>query len=216
VFYALFAIGGASAASAASIAAQGQAAAATDGTVALGKTSYVDAAGVTHGFWGTFVIPAGTVTGTGQIGSDPVDLQKPWVNFAETLSTDRYALCLQNSNPTSYSAGTPGSAPGTVTGLYVDVRCDDGAGYQFYRLTFVGDGTDLGGSSYWQFGADTQTSMASVTFGYNHLERGQWNVCGYDGTSFRCFPHNTNDPGDWVMTFLNLRYLEATEHDRPL
>jgi hypothetical protein len=109
----------------------------------------------------TFVIPSGTSTGASLVPG--VDFSKPWAAFAVGYA-DGFGQVVANgcstvSNPTSWSAGQPVTNPQSgadrpikpLSGIYFDVRCDDGSGYDFYRVQ-VDDHADANGP--WGLGDD--------------------------------------------------------------
>jgi hypothetical protein len=88
------------------------------------------------------VVPQGSVT-AGPMGG--VDLGRPWVATTVSLQHDAeynnagLVVCSTVANPSSWSAGAldhRDHATGAWHGAFVDVRCDDGAGYDFYRVAW--------------------------------------------------------------------------------
>lgn len=129
-----------------------QVATATAGTYAQGGTGYVDFPdGSTRWFTAMLVVPEGVVTGTPAV--EDADLREPWAIVSER-AWDRddpggglsggSEVCHRLVNPASFHPGHsgpratwPASGPKpTWEGMYFDVTCDDGAGYDFYRVHF--------------------------------------------------------------------------------
>jgi hypothetical protein len=82
----------------------------------------------------TLVVPAGPVVSSGP--TDSVDLAKPWAVLTETSVESGARVCGRVENPTTFNPGGLRQAGDGEAwhGTSVDVRCDDGAGYQFYRV----------------------------------------------------------------------------------
>lgn len=80
----------------------------------------------------SLVVPKGATTGTAPTGL--VDLARPWAVVTETsLSTGR-DVCSSVANPEDWNEGSLAADSITWVGAWVDVRCDDGNGYLFYRV----------------------------------------------------------------------------------
>lgn len=88
----------------------------------------------------TLAIPRGGVHSTEPISS--VDMGRPWALFTETVvsdparnnSTSGSVVCNQVTNPGRYDAGSLNARGNAWDGTTVDVRCEDGSGYAFYRV----------------------------------------------------------------------------------
>lgn len=149
----------------------------------------------------TLAVPQGATTATPATGS--VDLARPWVVVTETISTDPASghtrngreVCSSVSNPDGWSAGS--LAPDGVTWVdaSVDVGCDDGNGYLFYRLhwepgpfwlvTNQVTTTVMGGQvTTWS----TDTVQGTVELHPRANQQAVVSVCGYrEATGFDCF-----------------------------
>lgn len=80
----------------------------------------------------TFTAPQGTVTGTD--GMDGLDLRQPFAAVTQTNRTTWTQVCSQASNPATWTAGAVPAGDDGWTGTSVDVTCDDGSGFAFYRI----------------------------------------------------------------------------------
>lgn len=102
----------------------------------IGNLTYPD--GSTRLLSVVLAIPQGKVTASPAVRG--VDLGRPWATVSETIVSDPAAghagdgtqVCSTASNPQRFE---PGALTGdSWVGTSVDVTCDDGAGYQFYRI----------------------------------------------------------------------------------
>jgi hypothetical protein len=124
---------------------------AADGGTAV-TSSGLAAFGWADKFTVTFVVPSGPTTGRTTIPG--VDLGKPWASLyvlgsGSDLSGIGGTMGCSTvvANPSGYSAGHP-ALPARqgeivpVSGIYFDASCDDGGGYDFYRVRWDDTSTD--------------------------------------------------------------------------
>ncbi len=128
-----------------------QVATATEGMYAQGSSGYVEFPdGTTRWFSAMLVVPDGTVVGSPAV--EDADLREPWAILSQQAWGEGEGgglsggpeVCHRFVNPTSFSTGHPGrtatwpaGGPRPIwTGTSFDVTCDDGAGYEFYRVHF--------------------------------------------------------------------------------
>jgi hypothetical protein len=78
-------------------------------------------------FEADFALPEGVVTGTGPTASGDPDLRKP---FAALVEVDNGIQCWTLSNLENYDV----SQRDGLIKVRFDARCDDGRGYDFYRV----------------------------------------------------------------------------------
>jgi hypothetical protein len=150
--------------------------------------------------------PSGTITGTGPVGGSGVDLRRP---VAKLSIWDGHRGCTEWGNPLRFDPGRPGAKPGSVTGTSFDMACDDGAGFDFYRVKFLEDRLNpylkVLGAMPWSkpgaFGQFLITFMgAEVAYGSAYLE-----VCGYSGGIATC----ASSPREWGSeNWANPQYYE--------
>jgi hypothetical protein len=106
-----------------------------------------DADAFNYNYAVNFVIPGDVLSGDGPTRPGEADLRKPWVSFTEErfrwpeggCNTQGYLrdveeLCAPWLNTDDYSF-TADPATGEAR-LSVDVKCDDGRGFDFYRVTW--------------------------------------------------------------------------------
>jgi hypothetical protein len=149
------------------------------GVVAYGVV-YDDRGAYPRAFQVQLVVPQGPTIASGLLSG--VDLSRAWV-VVSSDSADGNGKCSNIANPSQFSAGR--DKGGHWAGLYVDVRCDDGAGYSFYRFTWASDWqlttdplitTKTGGQPI-RFWADT---VSGVTQAKPDVEQmGAVTACGY-------------------------------------
>lgn len=98
-----------------------------------------DSRGGSSSFYALLMLPGGNVEGSGPQRPNDPDLREPWVALVKT-ATDAAGRgrteCIGFSNPAS--ASYEGAAIGRVPSMFADVKCDDGLGYEFYRLHWRG------------------------------------------------------------------------------
>jgi hypothetical protein len=90
----------------------------------------------------TLAVPQGPVAGTAPTAS--VDLRRPWAAVSEWVITDPASghrrngtqPCRGVANPNRWDPGALSDDGRTWVGTSVDVTCDDGAGFVFYRMTW--------------------------------------------------------------------------------
>ena len=154
------------------------AAAASDGAGAAITSSGLAATGWAGPFTVTFVKPSGSTVGATTIQG--VNLGKPWGSLFE-MSTDspiagigHQVLCdTVVTNPATFSpgyqaanyAGEAGQSPvNPVSGIYFDASCDDGSGYDFYRVRWD-DVTDSSGQPWHLFEDNTPAELGAFYWG---------------------------------------------------
>lgn len=136
------------------------------------------------------VVPQGLTVSSGRLAG--VDLSRAWT-VVSSDSADGYGRCSSIANPSQYSAGQ--EKGDHWAGVYVDVRCDDGAGYSFYRFTWASDWqlstdplitTKTGGQPI-RFWADTVTGVTQAKPDVEQM--GAVTACGYrsGGRPPECF-----------------------------
>jgi hypothetical protein len=138
-----------------------------------------------------FVVPQGPTVSTDGVLPSGVDLSRPWVAVSAG-SSDGSGHCSTFANPSSYSAGS--RKGDRWTGLFVDVVCDDGADYGFYRVSWTSENwlisnpmiTATTGSQPVPFGTDVAHGVISS---WPEAEQmGGMTVCGFrHGRAPRCF-----------------------------
>jgi hypothetical protein len=171
----------------------------------------------TQGYGGisaTFVAPSGTCTGGSVVTG--VDFCKPWASVVEGYANGGVVgsqNCATLVNPTSWDEGwsvTPAAnwsssdAPTQPrSGIYVDAACNDGSGYDFYRVV-INDWSDANGPwglfddlvwgtpvgegaanpIYWGAGAGTVADKGTVSFTSDNgaIEVASSSVYGHDAS----------------------------------
>ena len=58
-----------------------------------------------------------------------------------TVETTGWRACNVTLNPTGYGDTTPGAGTGALDDVWFQVPCDDGFGYDYYRVHFYQDPT---------------------------------------------------------------------------
>lgn len=138
-----------------------------------------------------FVVPQGPTVSTGGVLPAGVDLSRAWVAVSAGAS-DGYGHCSTLANPSRYSAGA--QKGDRWTGLHVDVTCDDGAGYEFYRFTWTSENwlvsnpmvTATTGSQPVPFSTDAANGV--ITSWPETEQWGGMTVCGFrHGRAATCF-----------------------------
>jgi hypothetical protein len=220
----------------------GMASAATAGAAHEITSQGLVAAGNAGDFTVTLVVPSGPTTGASTVPG--VDFGKPWASFFE-LGTQApldgighsVACPTQVINPTSFSAGYQaanyppppaqwaneppmGNWSGPlepVSGIYFDVTCNDGSGYDFYRVRWddwldpwtgrpqaLWPGTG-GAGGYW--GSSVQDGgyhgELGAQFNNNAFEVGYISVWGHNATGFHYVADGAGDvdpQGVGIMT----------------
>ena len=166
-------------------------ASASTGAGTAATTSGLVAYGWAGPFTATFVNPSGSTTDASAVPG--VDLSKPWGSLFElgaagsTFGLGSGVACSTVvTNPASFSAGYQAydysSAFGTspvnpVSGVYFDATCDDGSGYDFYRVRW----DDTSGTPYptgqpWPLFQDAEGGLGAFYWG-SSVQDG-----GYHGT----------------------------------
>jgi hypothetical protein len=183
-------------------------------------TTFTDPQGGTRRFLASFYAPSGSVTGTDPVGPGVLDMRKPFAYFASSpVSGSSSGGCITMTNPTSYDLGVPGSVPQALTDVYFDVKCNDGSGFQFYRVRWVetpGYGYDLNhgllnlpggdpGGGYYvtpqlREGFYGNGVFFSAAYQTKNGEPATLQVCGYDGASFHCSPLSGLTPSQSAAT----------------
>jgi hypothetical protein len=96
--------------------------------------------------------------------------------------------CNKRFEPTSYGDLTPGRGPGALDDVWFDVSCDDGLGYDYYRVHFYQYGVypDFSDSAFAATGGDPKWSDGSHGFLATGTtfpaEMAQMAVCGHRPT----------------------------------
>jgi hypothetical protein len=182
------------------------AAAVGSGLIATGGFAAADG----NVFIANFIIPAPGTSESPHGGG--VSFAKPWAslekwNGAPPAVGSTYP-CSVVANPTSWSAGYPVETTENIahglrplSGVYFDVACEDGSGFQFYRVRWDDMVTPWSGQP--QPVADTSQhppewyywgSAVQQPFGAhgtllvrtNTAQNANLSVCGFDGKDFRC------------------------------
>jgi hypothetical protein len=81
----------------------------------------------------TLVVPQGSTTSSGAVLPSGIDMSRPWVAVS-LRSPYSGGSCGNFANPVGYSAGE--QQGNRWVGTYVDVACNDGSGYEFFRITW--------------------------------------------------------------------------------
>jgi hypothetical protein len=156
-----------------------------------------------------FVDPTkGDVTGTPPQAFVGVDLRRPWGWFRamrEFESLSWTTKCETSAfNPAGYGDTTAGSGRGALDDVWFDVPCDDGLGYDFYRVHFYEDPV---GSPYEDDGSrrawvDSSTGLVPMTGLSSKAQVGPMAVCGHkpDGSGWDCYstPGAPGSTSAWV------------------
>jgi hypothetical protein len=169
------------------------------------------------GISATFVAPSGTCTGGSSVSG--VDFCKPWVSVVEGYASGGFVgsqNCATVANPTGWSSGslvtpasnwpTSGAPTQPLSGIYVDAACNDGSGYDFYRVQ-INDWSDANGPwglfndmmwgtpvglgaanpIYWGAGAGTVAYKGTVSFASDNgaIEVASSSVYGHNAGGFQ-------------------------------
>jgi hypothetical protein len=160
-------------------------------------------------FTATFVIPTSGAAESPHSGG--VSFARPWASLEKWNGAPpgigTADPCSTVTNPTSWSAGyqvsspyysPPGQQP--RSGVYVDIVCNDGSGFQYYRVRWDDAVSAFGGLqpvadtsqrppewSYWgsavqQLGGAHGTLLVRA----DGAENASLSICGFDGSTFHC------------------------------
>jgi hypothetical protein len=121
---------------------------------------------------------------TGGAPTPDVDGRSPWVAMSEAWPASMAGV---NSTFACESVGNvqPISADMSGAGLVLDVHCDDGNGFAFYRVTWTPTCCSSDSSSYGEHWWNQHFTF-DAELGQTHSTWARVQVCGYDGTAFHC------------------------------
>jgi hypothetical protein len=127
----------------------------------------------------------------------------PWGEFSEGRydrppgqGGNQSVACDTLTNPSSYGDIAParfaGDSQETIGDVWFDVKCNDGLGFQYYRVDFpqeLHNPYDNAGildvvPTWWNAGSANVVHNGPIDF-----EAGNMRVCGFDGAAYHCFTH---------------------------
>ncbi len=212
-----------------------QSAVVTGGWMAKGGLHTKDGRGGTNFFFAMLMRPGGDVDGNGPQRPGEPDLREPWVALLQT-STDALGKnrteCVSLANPAS--ARYDGTGRDEIPAIFADVQCDDGRGYDFYRVEWRGtEPMEFGGArstfplgpaqDYWStpYVYDRPHYSGGTTrmsFHYDNSSGAVFRICGHRDASVECLvPVGHADPwtfgvfvGGWTFIRASANRVERT------